>query len=69
LFVDGKRRLSCRQGFFLPVNVLARLFRRLFVQGLARAYEQSRLSFHSASAYSAWPLAFNRPLDSLRARE
>jgi putative transposase/transposase-like zinc-binding protein len=69
LSVDGERWLSCRRGFFLPVNVLARLFRRLFLQALARAYEKGKLTFHGASAYLAKPLAFKRLLGSLRARE
>src|SRR5262249_25829599 len=30
---DGERWISCRNGFFLPVRVLSRLFRRLFLQG------------------------------------
>jgi len=60
---------SCRRGFFLPVNVLARLFRRLFLQGLERAYEKGRLSFHAACAYLTKPSAFNRLLKSVRARE
>src|SRR5262249_7607138 len=30
--LDGKRWVSCRPGFFLPVRVLSRLFRRLFLQ-------------------------------------
>jgi hypothetical protein len=69
LSVDGERWRSCRQGFFLPVNVLARLFRRLFLQGLERAYQKGTLTFHGTSAYLAKPLAFNRLLASLRARE
>ena len=69
LSVDGERWRSCRQGFFLPVNVLARLFRRLFLQALARAYEKGELTFHGASAYLAKPLAFKRLLASLRSRE
>jgi Putative transposase/Transposase zinc-binding domain len=69
LSVDGRRWLSCRQGFFLPVNVLARLFRRLFLQGLQRAFEKGELAFHGTSAFLARPLAFNRLLKSLRARE
>src|SRR3954447_5433073 len=28
---DGQRWVSCRPGFFLPVRVLSRLFRRLFL--------------------------------------
>ena len=47
LAVEGEGWRSCRRGFFLPVNVLARLFRRLFLQGLERAYEkeQTQLSW------------------------
>ncbi|MBM2716076.1 transposase zinc-binding domain-containing protein [Mesorhizobium caraganae] len=30
--LDGKRWISCRPGFFLPVRVLSRLFRRLFLE-------------------------------------
>ena len=31
---DGERWVHCRPGFFLPVRVLSRLFRRLFLEGL-----------------------------------
>ena len=34
--LDGKRWVSCRPGFFLPVRVLSRLFRRLFLEKLRR---------------------------------
>ena len=34
--LDGKRWVACRPGFFLPVRVLSRLFRRLFLERLAR---------------------------------
>ena len=33
LSLDGKRWVACRSGFFLPVRVLSRLFRRLFLEG------------------------------------
>ena len=69
LALDGTHWRSCRQGFFLSVNVLARLFRRLFLEALARAYEHDKLSFHGTSAYLAEPRAFKRLLASLRARE
>lgn len=69
LSVDGQGWRSCRRGFFLPVNVLARLFRRLFLQGLERAYDKGKLSFHGACAFLAPPTAFNRLLKSVRARE
>jgi len=69
LSVDGEGWRSCRRGFFLPVNVLARLFRRLFLQGLECAYENGKLSFHGSCAFLAQPTAFKRLLKSVRARE
>jgi hypothetical protein len=69
LALDGTHWRSCRQGFFLSVNVLARLFRRLFLEALARAHEHDKLTFHGTSAYLAEPLAFKRLLASLRVRE
>jgi len=69
LSVEGEGWRSCRRGFFLPVNVLARLFRRLFLQGLECAYEKGKLSFHGSCAFLAKPTAFKRVLKSVRARE
>ena len=69
LSLDAEGWRSCRPGFFLPVNVLARLFRRLFLQGLERAYEKGKLSFHGTCAFLAQPTAFKRLLKSVRARE
>ena len=34
--LDGQRWVACRPGFFLPVRVLSRLFRRLFLEKLHR---------------------------------
>ena len=65
----GQRWIACRRGFFLPVNVLARLFRHLFLKALARAHEHDKLTFHGTIAYLAEPLAFKRLLAGLRARE
>ena len=36
LSLDGQRWVSCRPGFFLPVRVLSRLFRRRFLEDLRR---------------------------------
>jgi hypothetical protein len=69
LSMGGEGWRSSRPGFFLPVNVLARLFRRLFLQGLERAFEKGKLSFHGACAFLAQPTAFKRLLKSVRARE
>jgi len=37
--LDGKRWVACRPRFFLPVRVLSRLFRRLFLERLIAAHE------------------------------
>ena len=42
---DGSRWIACKSGFFLPVRVLSRLFRRLFLEGLAALHEAGRLTF------------------------
>jgi hypothetical protein len=42
---DGERWLSCRTGFFLPVRVLSRLFRRRFLEKLAAAHQAGDLHF------------------------
>ena len=43
--LDGTRWVPCRPGFLLPVRVLSRLFRRLFLAGLADAHTAGRLVF------------------------
>ncbi len=45
LSTDGTRWISCRPGFFLPVRVLSRLFRRLFLTGLQQAFDDGQLRF------------------------
>src|SRR5579862_9218188 len=42
----GERWIACRPGFFLPVRVLSRLFRRLFLDQLRRAFDACALRFH-----------------------
>jgi hypothetical protein len=43
---DGERWIACRPGFFLPVRVLSRLFRRLFLDQLRRAFDAGMLRLH-----------------------
>jgi hypothetical protein len=43
--LDGTQWIRCRPGFLLPVRVLSRLFRRLFLAGLADAHAAGRLAF------------------------
>ena len=42
---DGERWIGCRPGFFLPVRVLSRLFRRVFLEKLVAAHDAGRLRF------------------------
>jgi len=42
---DGTRWIACRPGFFLPVKVMSRLFRRLFLEGLTRLHKAGKLAF------------------------
>jgi hypothetical protein len=48
--LDGRRWISCKPDFFLPVRVLSALFRRLMLQKLAAAHAAGRLAFHGADA-------------------
>ena len=59
---DGQRWIACRPGFFLPVRVLSRLFRRLFLKMLQQAFAAGSLKFHNALAELAAPGAFARYL-------
>jgi hypothetical protein len=45
LSLDGERWVACRPGFFLPVRVLSRLFRRLFLEQLSDAHRAGTLQF------------------------
>src|SRR6266540_811226 len=64
--LDGTRWVACRPGFFLPVRVLSRLFRRLFLEELENAFAAGKLRFFSKLANLAEPQAFARRLGDLR---
>jgi hypothetical protein len=66
---DGTRWISCRPGFFLPVRVLSRLFRRFFLEQLRAAHGGGRLAFFGDLAHLAKPDAFARLLAEARSRE
>jgi hypothetical protein len=66
---DGKEWVSCRPGFFLPVRVLSRLFRRLFLESLVAAHEAGRLRFFGEHRHLADSQAFARHLSPLRKLE
>ena len=66
---DGQRWISCRPRFFLPVRVLSRLFRRLFLERLAEAHAERRLAFFGEFAGLADRAAFTAHLAPLRRAE
>src|SRR3974390_2326350 len=67
--LDGSQWVSCRPRFFLPVRVLSRLFRRLFLQMLAAAHTAGRLAFFGDRAALSSPQTFAALLAPLRKAE
>jgi len=67
--LDSKRWVACRPGFFLPVRVLSRLFRRLFLEKLVAAHRAGQLQFFSNHAPLADAQAFAAYLAPLRNSE
>lgn len=63
---DKRRWVSCRHGFFLPVRVLSRLFRRLFLEQLVEAHGDGKLNFHGAHTALSDAAAFDRYLQPAR---
>ena len=66
---DGQRWISCRPGFFLPVRVLSRLFRRLFLKYLQRAFDSGQLQFFSSLEHLKDRASFVRHLAPVRKAE
>jgi hypothetical protein len=66
---DGQRWIACRPGFFLPVRVLSRLFRRLFLEHLQTAFDTGKLQFFSSLERLRDPQAFAQHLAPLRQTE
>ena len=60
------RWIACRPGFFLPVRVLSRLYRRLFLERLRAAFDAGMLGFFGELAGLAKPAAFAAHLRPLR---
>jgi len=69
LSFDGTRWVACRLGFFLPVRVLSRRFRELFLARLQTAFAAGELRFSGALAALAEPDVFAQRLNALRAVE
>jgi len=66
---DGKQWLACKPGFFLPVRVLSRLFRRLFLGKLNDAYKADMLNFYGQLQPLAETQAFDNWCQPLHQQE
>ncbi len=66
---DGEQWIACSPGFFLPVRVLSRLYRRLFLEGLVRLHQTGKLNFFSKLRELADPDTFAAHLAPLRKTE
>jgi hypothetical protein len=62
----GGRWIGCRPNFFLPVRVLSRLYRRLFLERLQAAFDRRELEFFGNLARLIEPDVFARHLTALR---
>ena len=63
---DGQRWVACRKGFLVSVKVLSRLFRRLFLEGVAKLHKEGKLAFFGSLSKLADPDAFASHLAPLR---
>jgi len=66
LSFDGERWVACKPGFFLPVRVLSRLFRRRFLEELSQAHRTGQLQFFGEYAQLSDAAAFADWLAPLR---
>ena len=68
--IDGSRRwIACRKNFFLPVRVLSRLFRRLFLRALREAFDQGKLVLPGRIENLQDPRCWADLLSTLRRKE
>jgi hypothetical protein len=67
--LNGNSWVACRPGFFLPVRVLSRLFRRLFLKALTTAHAAGRLNFFGDQAHLGHAQAFATYLAPTRTAE
>jgi hypothetical protein len=66
LSLDGQHWVACKPGFFLPVRVLSRLFRRLFLEKLSAAHHAGQLQFFGTHQHLDDPKDFANYLAPLR---
>ena len=66
LSIEGEQWVSCKPGFFLPVRVLSRLYRRLFLEKLTQAYQLNKLQFFNKQLKLKEEKPFKAWIKSLR---
>ena len=66
---DHTRWIACRPGFFLPVRVLSRLFRRLFLEALQCAFAKAQLQWFGELEALRDPARFTAYLQPLHRQE
>lgn len=64
--LDGSRWVACRPGFFLPVRVLSRRFRNLYLRYLEETHAAGKLQFYGELQPLSDPKNFARYLSALR---
>jgi Putative transposase/Transposase zinc-binding domain len=69
LSIDRSRWVSCRPGFFLPVRVLSRLFRRRFLEDLQDSFDAGQLQFSASLQALSDPKIFADHLEAVRRAE
>jgi hypothetical protein len=69
LAADGTRWVPCRPHFFLPVRVLSRRFRRLYLAGLAQTYAQGQLTLAGRCRALIEPTPWQHFFAALRDKE
>jgi hypothetical protein len=69
LSADGQRWVRCRARFFLSVRVLSRLFRRLFLDRIEKAFNSGKLQFFASLEFLRDPYAFAARIASAKESE
>jgi hypothetical protein len=67
--LDGSRWVACRPGFFLPVRVLSRRFRNLYLRYLEESYAAGKLQFSGELQPLSDPKSFARYVAPLKSSE
>jgi putative transposase len=69
LALDGTRWVPCPKGFFLPVRVLSRFFRRTFLTALSQAAAQGTPGLHGTCQALASPPAWRQVIATVQQTE